>query len=197
MLMIGIEPTGSARAAVARLVRTTSEEHGSVKAPSIPPHITLVGRFEERNAAVLLKRLERTCRDLPPFNVILKSIDSFSEPPIIFLRPEREGAFREIHTAIIDVVTEFRTPWSRDSLRNAVKTPREQELFDKYGSPYVKEFYHPHLTLAGPDIAAKNLPTSKPLRRPIIWRAEHITVFQKGEEWTRLAELPLRESNKS
>jgi 2'-5' RNA ligase len=86
------------------------------------------------------------------FKVTLKGCYNFDSPKILFLKPDKLDELRKLHNELLDLIEDFKDPWVRDAFTKENYSDQQKKYVEQYGSPYVKEFYNPHLTLAGPDV---------------------------------------------
>jgi len=133
------------------LMQEFCEKTGSTKPLQLPPHITVVGRFKTAVAAKVVARVQAYAATITPFPVTLTGVHHFSDPKIILLDAKADELFT-LHEELLEAVTPLREPWNRFEQDRKHREPRQRELLQQYGSPYVKEFYHAHLTLAGSDV---------------------------------------------
>jgi 2'-5' RNA ligase len=161
-----------------------SHELGSKDALRLPPHFTVVGRFKTEKYETFLEALQKECQRTPPFQLTIDKIDHFQDPKIIFFHIKKTPELQHLHEKMLELTTHYREPWSRDSLKNAAVNDQQKALVEKYGSPYVKQFYSPHITIAGPDVdqdkfemlTAAALPC-----KPFTIAVNHISILKKIE----------------
>ncbi|MBI2112689.1 2'-5' RNA ligase family protein [Candidatus Woesearchaeota archaeon] len=135
-----------------KLMKNISRLLSSKKALTFPPHITLVPRFRTEKYSELLSALSKYCKRKDSFELNLVRCSHFLEPPIIYIEANFPA---NIHEELLKLASNFRTPWIRENFLNGTFSEKQQKYIKKYGSPYVKEFYNSHITIAGPDIDPK------------------------------------------
>ena len=149
---IAIVPSEPILTKLGKIMKEMSESLSSHKALTFPPHITLVHRFRTENYEEFIQQLKLYCQKKEHFKVELLEFGYFDAPPIIFIDTKSS---KNLHQELLELVKDFRTPWVRESFLKGKFSKKQQEYLLKYGSPYVKEFYNSHLTIAGPDIDDK------------------------------------------
>ena len=133
------------------LMNECSIKLGSKKALKFPPHLTLVGRFKTDKLEQLKKALQEFSKKITPFEVNLTGFHHF-DSKIIFLKPTNLNNLKKMHNVLLDLVLEYKESWTRNKFLNGTFSKKQKEYVNKYDTPYVKEFYNPHLTIAGPDV---------------------------------------------
>ena len=180
---IGIVPSKGEYLKVRNLMRKYSNFLISKKALAFPPHLTLVSRFKTERYEELIRNLKEYCISFDPLKIQLDKIGYFTEPPVIFLHPVMTQSLNTLHEKILDFVQEFKIPWTKDSLLNAQNLdPMQKKYLESYGNPYVREFYNPHLTLAGSDVDREKflkLINDLNLKNVIEFELKHISVIRK------------------
>ena len=154
-IIICIIPKEPVFSDIKKLMVDYSSKLGSKKALTFPPHLTLIGRFKTHKYDELKKELAVLFYDFKFFKIELKGLLNFDSPKILFLKPCDLTNLKLLHEELLDLVSDFREPWIRDTFKEAGFSEKQKEYVKLYGSPYVKEFYNPHLTLAGPDVDEK------------------------------------------
>ncbi len=146
---IAIVPPEPTLTKLSKIMKDMSVSLSSNKAFIFPPHITLVHRFRTEDYEKLIQQLRLYCRKKECFKVELLKFGYFDVPPIIFIDTKSS---KNIHNELLELVKDLRTPWVRESFLKGKFTKKQQSYILKYGSPYIKEFYNSHLTIAGPDV---------------------------------------------
>jgi len=151
-----------------------------------------VGRFKTERLDDLIDALEDYCKQQTPFIVKLETVSRLSERPILVVDVQNEEINR-MHNDIIEIATQFREPWTREELDKKERVGREAELLEKYGSPYVKELFHPHVTLAGPDVDDRfeEMAADAKLLEPLAFSVQKITILVREDRWHIADEIPL------
>lgn len=150
---IAIVPPEPILTNLSKIMKDISASLDSHKALTFPPHITLVHRFRTDNYKELIHQLKKYGERNEPFEVNLLKIGHFEDPPIIFV--DTSGS-EKVHSELLELVKIFRTPWIRETFLKGKYGDKQQKYVLEYGSPYIKEFYNSHLTIAGPDVNEKN-----------------------------------------
>jgi len=151
-VVICIIPSTPAFSKIKGLMEKYSNELNSSKALIFPPHLTLIGRFKTDKFAELKTVLSEYSKKMKSFKVTLKGCYNFDSPKILFLKPDKLDELRKLHNELLDLIEDFKDPWVRDAFTKENYSDQQKKYVEQYGSPYVKEFYNPHLTLAGPDV---------------------------------------------
>ena len=149
---IAIVPPEPVLTKLSTVMKNISTRLSSNKALIFPPHITLVHRFRTEKYVPLIRKLKSYCQAKKPFKVRLLKCGHFETPPIIFVE---SYISKVVHLELLELVKYFRTPWVRESFLKGKFNRRQQKYILDYGSPYVKEFYNSHITIAGPDVDIK------------------------------------------
>jgi 2'-5' RNA ligase len=134
------------------LMKKYSLTLNSTDSLTLPPHLTIISRFKTNKYESLLKNLKKECSKFNNFYLIFNKIGFFKEQKIIYIEPKNKEELVNLHNILIELISDFRENWIRSSLLNTDMNERQKELIKKYGSPFVKEYYNPHITLAGPDV---------------------------------------------
>jgi|SRR3989344_4227325 len=153
---IAIIPPEPILAKLNKIMKEMSSSLSSYKALTFPPHITLVHRFRTGNYKEFIKQLKLYCQEKEYVKVELLEFGYFDPPPIIFIHTKSS---KNLHLELLELTKDFRTHWIRESFLKGKFTKKQQEYILKYGSPYVKEYYNSHLTMAGPDVNHKKFKT--------------------------------------
>lgn len=165
---------------IASLQKYYSQRLGSEKALQFPPHITLANKMRVEDYVGLCKKLEML--SFKKFSLKLKGPVSFTFPKILYLLVESEQ-IQEFHKKVLKLTQAFRLPWIKESLKKEFP-PVQRQFLEKYGSPYVLQFYTPHLTLAGPDV---NDQFEKIIKNgeniEITIKVHSVSILKKKEQW--------------
>ena len=131
----------------------------NAKHTGIPPHVTLVNRFETNSIQTIIEKLKELY--IEDITIHITRISYFLDPAILYF--DIENTLQTVHEDILDVIKPHVNPITR--FKSDALTQKQKEFLEVYGSPFVKEFYHPHISLtsnhADPDLfkdAIKNLP---------------------------------------
>jgi hypothetical protein len=172
-----------------------SEQLGSKDALKLPPHFTVVSRFKTEKYDELLAALQAECQQIPEFQLTVDKVDHFKDPKIIFFDIKKTPTLLHLHERLLELVTHYREPWARDSLKNAAASEEQKILVEKYGSPFVMQFYSPHITIVGPDVdqAKFEALTAKPIpHKPFNIPVRQIGILKKLETgWIVDKKIPL------
>jgi 2'-5' RNA ligase len=194
-LLLAVIPPEPQRTILLRMMEDWCEQVGSQKPLHLPPHISIVGRFKTATAAKLLARIAQYCATTRCFDVTLSRATHFDQPKMLYAAPDEQSVanLAQIHRELLEIVTPLREPWNRFEQDKSERTPRQRELLERYGSPYVLELYVPHLTLAGSDVDDRfeEATTRIHLEEPITFSIGSIAVLEKTDEWRLLDEIPL------
>lgn len=178
-----------------RLMKKYSSLLHSRDALKLPPHFTIVPRFKTKKYTQLIDALTKACKSMTPIAVKLDSLNYFESPPVLFFNIELTKEIQQIHERLLDIVGNYREKWLRKELKEHAHQQEQQELLRRYGSPFVKQFYHPHLTLAGGDVhlsAFKKLCASLPHEKPVALEIKSIHILHKKRGvWVVEKEIPL------
>ncbi len=71
---------------------------------------------------------------------------------MILLDFEENSSFKELHSVLIDLSLQYKLPGVRKKLLFEEINLDQQLLVKTYGSPYVKEYHIPYLSLAEDDV---------------------------------------------
>jgi 2'-5' RNA ligase len=96
--------------------------------------------------------LRNAFASVPAFDLRMGNLESFSPPHILFRSVELTDGLRALHERTLDIVATYKTPWIRPDFAALTLDEKQREYLERYGSPFVRSYYHPHLTLAGPDV---------------------------------------------
>ena len=101
-----------------------------------------------------------------------------------------------MHNLLLPVVVKYKDEWVRDAFLKLDVVAKQKEYIKKYGSPYVKEFFTVHLTLAGPDVDSvkfESFTKQKSIMNPVIITVDEICLMVKiNNEWKIDMRLPLK-----
>ena len=163
-----------------------STKTGSLKALIFPPHLTIVSRFKTEKYHEFLARFKKECKNFSPLELETENIFSLEDTGLVALRFKDDAELSRIHQKMLELASEFKEPWVRDKLLAVSMNDRQKELVDRYGSPFVLEYYHPHLSLTGADVdrqKVKNLNLPLPYKLKLTMNVLHI-MRRTGDEWT-------------
>lgn len=145
------------RLKIRELMKQTSLIYGNNNALRFPPHITLRGIFQSENIYKLIKELRKELKNFESFKIKIGK-PSFYEKSKFFLEVQSSGLLQQLHEKIVIIVNEHRNQW----LPNLGKFHGLQEKYlQKYGSPYIREYYKPTITLANGETSEKNFLSTK------------------------------------
>lgn len=167
-----------------RLMRNISEGVGSKKALTLPPHITLVHRIHTKDYSNIKKVIKDLIKQIKPFKVVFKKIGFFNDPPIIYMEPEHVSKLVDLHNLLMPKVTQFKDEWVRESFLKLKLNEKQEAYLKKYGSPYVREFFNAHMTLAGPDVNPEKFKkwiTQKITIKKCILTIDNIAIMRKKD----------------
>jgi len=185
-VVICIIPEPSAFSEIKELMKKYSKELNSSKALIFPPHLTLIGRFKTDRLPELKSVLSKYSKKIKSFKVTLKGCYNFDSPKILFLKPDRLDDLRKIHNGLLDLIKDFKDPWVRDAFTKENYSDQQKKYVELYGSPYVKEFYNPHLTLAGPDVNKEKFLeiSNSENKHSITFEVKKINLLRRtGDDW--------------
>jgi hypothetical protein len=185
-VVICIIPNNSAFLEIKELMKKYSNELNSSKALIFPPHLTLIGRFKTDKITELKSVLLAYSKKIKSFKVTLKGCYNFDSPKILFLKPEKLDDLRKMHYELLDLIKEFKDPWIRDAFTKDNYSDQQKKYVELYGSPYVKEFYNPHLTLAGPDVNEEKFSEiiNSKVKHSITFEVKKINILKRiGDDW--------------
>jgi 2'-5' RNA ligase len=191
--VVAILPPEPARSNLRRVMERRSRQLGSRKALYLPPHITIVGRFRTTHAQQLIAQMRIWCQSFEPFIMTLKTTKRFDAPKIEYFDAENANV-RGLHDGLLEIVGALREPWTRDEMDTTPRPDRQQELLAKYGSPYVKEFYVPHMTIAGPDVDETWDEGGPMTIEPIAFPVKGIVLLERTERWREAERIPFGKS---
>ncbi len=183
-IVIAAVPKGRHFAQFKALVKKYSALLKSKDALKLPPHFTIVSRFKTNAYYRLLRAVCAYCKNLQPFTAEFDSVGYFEEPPVLVFHVKLTPQIKKIHEQLLYLIQRYREPWAREELRPHVVSPKQQRLVKQYGSPFVKDFYSPHLTLAGADVDKKQF--QKLVAAPIL--EKRITLVVNSIQFLRKTE---------
>lgn len=194
-IVLAVVPHEPVASKLRLLMKKYSSLLHSRDALKLPPHFTIVPRFKTEKYTQLIAALTKVCKSMTPITVELNSLNYFESPPVLFFNIKLTKEIQQIHERLLDVARNYKEPWLREELKEHAYLQEQQELLRRYGSPFVKQFYHPHLTLAGGDVdlsAFKKLCASLPHEKPIFLEIKSIHVLRKKDDvWVIDKEIPL------
>ena len=197
-VVLAVVPYGPVAGQLRVLMERYSAFLHSQDALKLPPHFTLVPRFKTGKYAELLRALRDVCARMKPLRAELDSLGHFERPPVLFFHVRHTPEIQQLHEQLMVVTQDFREPWSREELREYTSSPEQQELLRQYGSPFVKQFYSPHLTIAGSDVEPtkfQELISALPQERPITVTVDSIQILRKTPSgWVVDNSIPLGKS---
>src|SRR3989338_8563504 len=157
----------------------------SVRGLGLPPHITLVSRFKTERLSELKKEVVSVCENIRPFSIRADHIGAFEDSGLAAIHFEKNEDLQNVHEKMLKLVSQYREPWVRDKLAEVEKNTRQKELTEKYGSPFVMEYFNAHLSLTGADVNKEKLEHLK-LPKPfaLTLNVDRVHILRKvGEEW--------------
>ncbi len=175
------EPVSSKLRLLMERYSSLLHSYGALK---LPPHFTIVPRFKTKKYTRLIDALTKECKSMNPITVELESLKFFKSPPVLFFNIKLTKEIQQIHERLLDVVEDYKEPGLREELKEYAQSHEQQKLLQRYGSPFVKQFYHPHLTLAGSDVllsAFKKLCASLPHEKSVTLEIKSIHVLRKKD----------------
>ena len=167
-----------------RLMRNISERVESKKALTLPPHITLVHRIHTEDYSKIKTVIRDLVKHIKPFKLVFRKICFFNDPFIIYIEPEDTSKLVNLHNLLMPKVTLFKDEWVRDSFFKLKLNEKQEAYLKKHGSPYVREFFNVHMTLAGPDVNPekfKKLIAQKITIKKYILTVNNIAIMRKKE----------------
>lgn len=185
-IVICIIPELSAFTEIEGLMKKYSNELNSSKALIFPPHLTLIGRFKTNKITELKSVLSEYSKKIKSFKITLKGCYNFESPKILFLKPDKLDDLRKMHNELLDLIKDFKDPWVRDAFTKDNYFDQQKKYVELYGSPYVKEFYNPHLTLAGPDVNEEKFSdiVNSKVKHSITFEVKKINILRRiGDDW--------------
>ncbi|ASJ70540.1 DUF1045 domain-containing protein [Granulosicoccus antarcticus] len=118
-------------------------------------HATLKAPFELRsgtNIEALTQELKQFARELSPIpleGLAPRQLSGFAALTL----PSQPAALRTLAQKVVETFEPYRQPLSDTDIQRRKKqqlTPRQTELLEQYGYPYVDEEFRFHMTLTGP-----------------------------------------------
>lgn len=186
-IFVGIIPPEGSAQLLESLMKEFSGRLGSSKALRAPPHVTVAGAFVTEDAPGFCRDLEALAATLSPVELQVGGIRTFSGPPIVYAQVKAGPELRAAHGAVLELSTHYRISIPRTDLAPFAKTDLQRGYVQRYGSPFVREFYTPHLTLAGPDVDPgrfDELAAKPPSRFTVVFRGDRLSVLRKSKVWT-------------
>ena len=152
MILVCVLPPLEVRQQLRKKMEEYSRQLNSRRALIFPPHITLVNRFKTARYQEFIKECKEICAKTPRFSLRIGPLGRFNEPRVLFLDVHKTPELQHLHTELLELSVAFKEPWVRPRFKDLSTNEQQQEYLEKYGSPFVKEFYEPHISLAGTDI---------------------------------------------
>lgn len=156
VILIAILPPEPHFSKLDSLMKYYSKELNSSSALLFPPHITLVRRFVIDDYLALREELSLFLSSISSFRISLTKLSYFQIPPTLFFDVKSSQKISQLHSKLLELVFNFQvTPFNPFGASDML-TPSQRLLAKKYGFPFVKNYFHPHLTLAGSDIKSED-----------------------------------------
>ena len=184
------------RPTLRKLMEEYSAKLDSVRGLNLPPHITIVSRFKTEQLPELKKKLTLACKTARSFSIQAEHIGAFEDSGLTAIHFKKSKELQKMHEKMLKIVSQYREPWVRDKLAEVEKNTRQKELTEKYGSPFVMEYFNAHLSLTGADVNKEKLEHLK-LPKPfaLTLNVDRVHILRKvGEEWKFDAEIFLEKS---
>lgn len=179
------------------LMEKYSKDLDSIKALKLPPHLTIVSRFKTEKYDELIEAITNEISNHIKFNILTDSICFFESPSIIKIDFKTNKNLKILHDSLLDLTSKYSTSWTRKRLIGQNMSKEQKDLICRYGSPFVKQFYTPHMTLAGEDISKnkfKEIIKSMPLSLKKEINFDHINIMLKTEKgWVVDKEILLKQ----
>jgi hypothetical protein len=151
-VLVCILPPLELRQQLRQKMEEYSRQLNSRKALTFPPKITLVNRFRTNQYDAFVQRCKEICSKTGKFTIDLGPGGKFEEPPILYLAVQKNGELQQLHEDLIEACAEYRQHWERPNFKDLSQNEQQRSYLERYGSLFVKEYYEPHVTFAGPDV---------------------------------------------
>jgi hypothetical protein len=182
--VLSIVPPKPLFSKISNIMKTYSHKLSSKDALKLPPHLTVVSRFTTSQFEELSAEIIGVLKKVKPFELQLTSIYYFTDPKLIYLTPKMTPQIKKLHEQMLKLVTKYRDPWTRPSLQRTDVDPLQKQYIEQYGSPYVMEYYHPHLSIAGADVnneAFEKIINTLPKKINLGFKVAQLSVMIKDE----------------
>lgn len=166
-------------------------EHGAffvLDGVSYYPHMTVYApEYPEENKTQVIARAEEIVKETQPFALRfteVKNVEGF-----IGVYAEKTVKLMRLHERLIEALNPLREAGHREKEAGKLDgfsfSPKEQENMQRYGHPWVRSLYDPHLTLT----RLKDAEAAARAAEELAWRIEEmfvqkIGVFVSGEHGT-------------
>lgn len=113
---------------------------------SIPLHITLRSSFytEKNKVDFMITELKNYISNFPDFDVTTKKFEFFEENYLV-AKVYKSSAIYNLHEDVINITKSFQDKINHQGYENL--DAKQEDYQNEYGSPYVFEYYQPHITL--------------------------------------------------
>lgn len=172
-----------------KITQKLSKECQSKKAASFAPHFTIRGDFkiQENKIPELIAELKAFVKTIDPIELKLENYD-FYPWRLAFLDIKKDDNLQKLHNGCMKIIEKYRDPWVNEKYQdewNDFTTAKQREYIQKYSYHFAFEFFSPHFTVAGQDMAEEafeNIKTKlKDKKENIEVRIENLAFFDRED----------------
>ena len=148
---------------IERISKNISTQCKSKNALTFQPHFTIRGDFKIQNHDIkhLKNDFQNYCKNINPIRIHLTKY-GFYPWKIIFLDIDRSLELQALHNKSMELIEKYRTPWIPEIYINNNNFKGKQKNYSlKYGYHFCYEYFSPHFTIAGNDMAEERFQNMK------------------------------------
>jgi 2'-5' RNA ligase len=152
------------------------------------PHLNLYDlSVPTENISTIEKNLEKIAGETKPISIEIESVGYFPFG-IFFLKLKMNDALSDFHKKIVDAIVPFKSDCVDKDYAAPYRnyTPRQSELLEQYGNPFVLDCFEPHITIG--HIRNKNVDFDmikdelEKLLKTKAWTADNLHIATNGRQ---------------
>tara|TARA_Y100000310_G_scaffold153901_1_gene153465 strand:- start:28851 stop:29414 length:564 start_codon:yes stop_codon:yes gene_type:complete len=151
-------------------------------------HCTLrVGRFDKKFESRMYDVLKEI--EFEPFNISLDGMVELFHPDAVVMKVSKDNNVQTLHQKILDKLEPYHNREEHDSTVDGFNDSNDRsEVIAKYSSPFVAEFYEPHITLCY--MHEPHLPNLSRFKG-LTWKVDGFHFARKEDTWHHIGTIKL------
>jgi len=142
---------------VRQIMRKLSKIGGKYDCMKVNPHFTLMTTFKTSKIAEIIKEIKK--QHFKKFTITLQGPLLFSKN-FVWFRGEKK-AMHLIHKKVIEIVSRYKSSWVLSYYKKIKLDKKQKGYLKQYSFPYAREYFLPHMALAGFNFSDDKMPKIK------------------------------------